>query len=174
MVKRVLDRIDNKEVLEWYQSNVAYNFLNELVNNAEQKGYSLDPNSGLLFRKPFSDETIKKLGVTVLDIIFPRPTDFHYHEDISEAISVTDGKGSLYWSIPGLNFPNVKEDLKIESKHYIEKRLPHGFSPDPETGFLEIKLICSGIFNPEKEVCLQKFNDSEYEKRRSLIDFISK
>ena len=83
--KRVFDKITKEKVEEWYSKHVSPSFLRSVIKYAEKDGYEFNPDSGLLIRKPFPEETTNVLGYTALDIIFLRPTDFHSHKDIDEA-----------------------------------------------------------------------------------------
>ncbi len=145
--------IANKSIREWYQRNLDPLFLRKLVEEAEKEGYSFDTNSGLLFRKVYSDSVIKRLGYTVLDIIFPRHTDLHYHKDVDEAIKVVKGEGFAY--VEDEDYVSI-EVIHQGSEIYIPKKTLHLFSPF-ENNCLEIRLACSGIFDPKQEVCVEKF-----------------
>ncbi len=150
----IIERIKDGPIKKWYRNNVNLNFLNTLVTESEEDGYILDPNSGLLIRKVYSDEIMKNLGYTIVDIIFPRPVDLHHHEDVDEALRVVGGSGILYTRIGN----SVEEkSLSPKTEVYIPKRVSHSFRPY-YYDYLKIRLACSGILNPTKEVCEERFD----------------
>jgi len=150
----VIDRIEPGPVQEWYRNNSDTNSLNRIVSDAEVDGYSLNPKSGLLFRKVYSDQTIERLGYTILDIVFPRPVDLHFHEDVDEALNVLNGEG-YFWRVKKLS--RAKESVFPGNELYIPKRCVHTFTP-VRNGFLEMRLACSGKLDPEKEIQIERFD----------------
>ena len=146
--------LEDGPVKSWYVEHSQLDELYSLAERREPFGYILDPKSGLLFKKLYSDETIQRLGYTVLGIIFPRPTDLHYHPDVDEAISVVRGAGLLFTRSD--NFPNI-ESLFPNKNFLIPKNTPHAFKPY-QSEFLEIILACSGILDTSKEVQLERFD----------------
>ncbi len=152
----VLDKIEDERIRRWYRNTTNLDFLNELVNRAEQIGYKLDTKSGLLIREIYFDEIIK-IHSTAMDIIFPRPVDLHHHEDVDETLLILDGSGKLY---------RKKEEVFKESQLYfgqvatINRNVSHSFRPY-KNGFLEVRLLCSGILDPSKEVCEERFDTFE-------------
>jgi len=154
----VFDRISNKRVREWYSSHVNSSFLKNMIDHAENDGYNLDTESGLLTREPFSKETTNVLGYTALDIIFLRPTDLHYHKDVDEAIFVEDGKGLVVFEDFDYDTIKVFRNKLYRGKSIIiGKQTNHAFRPD-KGNFLEVRVSCSGILDPEKEVCMIPFD----------------
>lgn len=150
----MLTELEEGPVKNWYVKHSRLDELYSLAESSASSGYTLDPISGLLFRKLFSDETIKKLGHTVLGIIFPRPTDLHYHPDVNEAISVIKGRGLLFTRLG--NSPDT-ETLFPDKNFLIPKNVPHAFRPF-QGEYLEIILACSGILDTNKEVQLERFD----------------
>ncbi len=149
-----VESLENGSVKNWYRRNADPAYLDHVLNEAEKDGYKLDTNSGLLFRQVYSGETIKLLGHSIIDIIFLRPVDVHCHRDIDEAFHVIDGFGSLYY------FDGKKEELKPLQKGdeiFVPKNAMHSFRPNMNDG-LEIRVACSGIFDPKEEVCSIPFN----------------
>lgn len=163
-----LDRIENKQVRNWYENNINPSVLNYTVDSSEEKGYKLDPRSGLLIRNVYTDKTIKNLGHTIVDIIFPRPVDLHHHEDIDEALYIIDGKGEGRIIIQTHHIQTYPtKGIKIEEitlcsgkELYIPKGFSHTFRPEKDN-FLEIRLACSGILDSKKEICERKFDEYE-------------
>jgi mannose-6-phosphate isomerase-like protein (cupin superfamily) len=156
-MESAISSVRNRRVREWYKKNVNPKFLDVLVERAERDGYVLDPDSGLLIKRLYSDETIKRLGFTVVNIIFPRPVDLHYHEDVDEALLVVKGKGLLYIQ---REEDFEKRELYQGTNIFVPKGMAHSFRPD--TGaFLEIMVACSGIIDPKKEVCVEAFDEFE-------------
>lgn len=145
--------MQDPQIKEWYRKNVDHTLLHNLVTEYNKKGYTLDKKSGLMFRQPFSADVIESLGHTVVDIVFPRPVDHHYHEDVGEALSVTEGSGALYTRGMAKETP-----FRSGDSIFIPRGLAHSFRPD-KNSFLEIRLMCTGIMNSDKEVCLQRFNE---------------
>nr|MBA4405348.1 hypothetical protein [Nanoarchaeum sp.] len=143
----VVDRIVEGAVKRWYQINSDPALLNMIVRNAEEEGYVLDPNSGLLFRDVNSEELS-------IDIIFPRPTDFHYHKDVHENIEVLSGKGIF------INHGHEAEYFgpgkEISVPHYWN----HAFRPSKH-GALEVRVTCSGVWDPAQEVVIERFDSFE-------------
>lgn len=150
-----IERLEDGPVKEWYKNNIDVFILYTIVNQAEQNGYTLDPKSGLLIRNVYSDTIIKNLGYTIVDIIFPRPVDLHHHEDVDEALRIVDGEGVLHRYEKGTE---IRGALCPGDERYIPKGMSHSFRPTRKNGFLEIRLACSGILNPEKEVCEERFD----------------
>lgn len=165
--EELLNSIANKKVKDWYNKHIDSASFFSIVNNAKQRGYNLDPNSGLFFRFPYSEETINKIGRTIIDIIFPRPTDFHYHEDVDEALYVVSGegafcgKGAFHINQSKEEYSKLGEigiELSKGDEIYIPKKVVHTLGPHLDDS-LEIRLVCSGIFDPKKEVCISPFDE---------------
>jgi len=150
----VIRRISNERIRKWYDGNIDHTFLHELVTRYNKEGYTFNYELGLMFRGQFSEDIISRLGYSIIDIIFPRPVDFHRHEDVDEALSVLKGNGALYIVEEGRD---VQENFSPGKQVFVPKNTPHSFRPN-KNDCLEIRLACSGILNPEKEICLQSFD----------------
>lgn len=148
----VIDIIKNRTVRKWYKENVDPLVLNDIVNRGIEKGYTLNPKTGLLIKEVYSKKTIKKIGHSVIDIIFPRPIDMHHHEDVDGALKIVNGEGVLHV------YTNLSErPLNKGDEVYIAKGVSHALRPN-KNGFLEIRVTCSGILNPKKEICEMRFD----------------
>lgn len=174
MGKDIINTLKDGPIKKWYENNITSFMFDFEVNRAIERGYNLDTKSGLLFRGVYSNQIIKQLGNTIIDILFLRPVDLHHHEDVHEALKVIDGKGDLYMckgnSAGGLVIGNWEETLYQGKEVYIPKNWSHSFRPNKED-FLEIRVACSGILDPSKEVCEKRFDEFEpwidYYKNRS-------
>ena len=156
MAKELVDTITNDEIREWYNENTAPNFLDNVAVSIQGGGYSFDPKSGL-FIKPLFEKIVDKLNQTIVQVVFPRPTDIHYHEDIDESIMVLRGRGKMGRD---LNQSKYKW-LNVGQEAFIPKGDHHYFCPDEET-ILELMIVCSGILNPSKEKCVRPFQDIDW------------
>lgn len=170
IVKTVID----KPYRKWYKRNVDPDEMGNLVEYFQKKGYILD-SSGFMLRSEYPKKINPKTNQTTLDIIFTRPTDLHYHRDVSEFVTVLSGKAELerhqFQGIEKYANPDFsKYDMSEPELDIIEKRdwfiSPpgefHGYKPirtkSDMPPYLEIALICTGILNPEKEVCVERFD----------------
>ena len=117
---------------------------------------TFDPTSGLFIR-PFFEKINEKLKQTIVQVVFPRPTDIHYHEDIDEYIMVLRGRGKMGRD---LNQSKYKW-LNVGQEAFIPKGDHHYFCPDEET-ILELMIVCSGILNPSKEKRVRPFQDIDW------------
>lgn len=167
-----INQLDEGSVKEWYKKNIIPEKMFDLSQVALYKGYKLDPKSGLYFRNPWEmwdiDPT-KETKRTITDIFFMRPSNIHFHSDIVELVRVIGGKGYLskghYLHHENLLLPEKDSLQEIPTTYlttiHLAKNEVHGFSPDKETGFLEINLICSRILDPEAEICVEKFDKTK-------------
>jgi mannose-6-phosphate isomerase-like protein (cupin superfamily) len=159
--------IGNGPVRDWYLTHVDHRTFHDWVTKYNKEGYTLNLENGLMVRKPSDTTTMDR---TILDIVFPRPVDLHYHTDVSERLSVVSGKGALIVGnqfgeseerlcpalIIGNEFGESEEKFCSGSKVYIPVNEVHSFRPD-KNNFLEIRVECTGILDPTKEVCVQRF-----------------
>lgn len=152
----VVDKIENAHIREWFRKNVQTRVLENIVNQFTKQGYELDPQTGLMFRDLFPEKILQELGSTVVDIVFTRPTDVHYHEDVNEAVYVLSGKGIFYMK----GGSPATRRLYSGCWAYVPVNAEHGFKPTNR--FLEIRLNCSGILDPEKEVIKHRFDKFPY------------
>jgi hypothetical protein len=154
-------KLENGPIKEWYIKNSQVERLYKFAKIVEPYGYTLDPKSGLLFAHPFSDDIIRTLGYTVLQIIFPRPTDLHYHPDVAEAISTLSGKGKLFKQTHPIHtlFPKEfkYETLTQGKSSIIPVNTPHAFVPS-DGEYLEILLNCTANLDTQKEVTVRTFD----------------
>ncbi len=144
--------IEDKAIKKWYKENLDSTFLGIIVWKANRNGYVLDNKSGLLFRNVYSDEIIKRLNYTIIDIIFPRPIDLHYHKDVDEAFRVLNGEGVFCMH------DSVENTLHKGKQLFVPKNVLHSFMPNKDD-FLEIRVACSGILDPAQEVCEKRFDE---------------
>ncbi len=159
-MKKFIERLDEGPIREWYMVHREPDELNRIANYVEERGYSLDPKSGLFLMSPFGEEDIKQLGYTIIQIIFPRPTDFHVHEKMGEGIEVLLG-GGVYFEYKqdktSLEVSKVKKPIGASDAFLINPGNPHAFSPLPGT-FLEIRVSCTEIYDDSQETTITPFN----------------
>jgi len=147
-----IDKIDNTDVRAWYQENISSLF-DVFLENAKEKGYVMDRKSGLFIKPGFSSEIQERLGHTSIYIIFPRPTDLHYHEDVDEAIHVIDGTGMFYTQFE----KSEREECIFSGREIlVPQRRAHSFMPNLGE-FLEMRIECSGLHDPKKEKLVVPF-----------------
>lgn len=159
-----VDRIENKLIYNWYYNNVNFGDLDMRIRNSEEReGYVLDTKSGLLIKKLFSDEVTENLGQTILKIKFPRPVDYHYHKDVAETFYVERGEGVFY-----SQDRNLYSEIAPGKSFHVPKNTRHSFMPKKK-GVLEMLIVCSGVLDPAKEVCVKRFDEfwQNYDKEHS-------
>jgi len=152
------------DIIHWYLANPqrAIHFV-DTCKKFESKGYRLDKRSGFLLRELYNDQNaIEKIGRTILDIVFTRPTNIHHHTDVEEAIHMESGEGLLYlFDKNTQKFEKYKLDATIpdivKSIKYIPVGIPHCFDTDVHNP-LEIRLVCTGILKDENEITLRRFD----------------
>jgi len=127
------------------------------------KGYNLDNKSGFLLRTPcVADGYTEPPSNTVLDIVFTKPSDLHYHTDAGELIYAKSGKGYLYlYNKDTLKFVKHKLDATVsDAVKFIPADIFHCFETsdcDP----LEIRLVGTGLtgkIRDENEITLKRFD----------------
>ncbi|MBW3011236.1 cupin domain-containing protein [Candidatus Woesearchaeota archaeon] len=132
---------------------------------AEYDGYTWNKEAGLLLRQDFPDGILENLGQTVLDIIFPRPSDLHHHEDVDEAVLVLDGSGEFQVETAS---KKIIVTLEKGKSVYIPKGSCHAFRPD-KGKHLEIMLITKGgILDERCEV-----QHTRFDQYQPWIDYFS-
>jgi len=143
-------------IQDWYTKNRDPEQLDILLNKFKREEYCLDEKSGLFVKPHFNNRVARKLGYTIINLVFLRPSDYHVHNQMTEAIKVLNGRGKL---ITGSE--NKEEEfLREGSQVYIEKGLPHAFCPC-RSSFLEIEVACTEIYDKNQEVTLISFNRFE-------------
>lgn len=155
-----IDFLKSGPVKDWYRENTNPVIFDTRAYEAEVNGYELDPESGLLFRG-FYTEKIQNdhLGQTVIGIIFPRPVDLHHHDGMGEAISIISGEGVFYKRTSPESrgrFYKISEGDSL----FVPAGMDHSFRPD-ENDFLEVLLVCTGIYDNKKEKCVERFDRFE-------------
>lgn len=148
--------LEDGPVKAWYVKTSKLDSLYSLARKMLPSGYVLDKKSGLLVKELFCEPTTVNLGHTTVAIIFPRPTDLHYHPDVDEAISVVGGSGMVY----------TRDDRGVEKRQryypvsdgFIPRNVPHSIRPY-NSDFVEIIVSCSGILDMSKEVCVERFDE---------------
>ncbi len=154
MAKGLVNSITNEKVKLWYLENQEISSFLDIVA-ASIEGYSFDTKSGL-FVKPVFKKINGKLKQTLVQVVFPRPTDIHYHEDVDEAVKVIQGYANV--------LVEDQKDIKtiiMGDEINIPKGKHHYFCPD-KNRFLELFIACSGILDPSKEKCVQHFYDVDW------------
>ncbi|UCD03690.1 MAG: hypothetical protein JSW73_04080 [Candidatus Woesearchaeota archaeon] len=159
-MESVVDTLTNKRIEEWYKENTKPGFLDQVVKDNKSNGYVLDKDSGLLIKQLHTPEELEELGYTERDIIFPRPTDYHFHPDVDETLTLLSGKG---FSFEGELYDLSKSPPTLVcfgglvKKTVIPKEIKHMIIPKKGTT-LELHLECSGILDPEKEELVRHFD----------------
>lgn len=157
----LIDSITNLEVKDWYLKNKDSKFFLDYIAQSNPK-FNFNPSNGLFFYDPTPEEDRKKLTQTVIQAIFPRPVDLHFHPDVNESLVVLDGTGIF------LIADNQKDYLSnnIQSRvldPFQAINFPigsvHTFSPK-YGGFVRIHLVTSpGKLDTSKEVCITPFDE---------------
>ncbi|MEK6917609.1 MAG: hypothetical protein AABW51_01555 [Nanoarchaeota archaeon] len=153
----------NKHLARWYDEHASIRKINKMATELESKGYVADSKSGLFLRKQFSDENIQKIGRTIIDVGFLRPSDLHFHDDVTEFVKIIWG-GGCYFSILE---DGESQGYFIHTDHSgieIPVKRKHAFSPS-KNGWLELRVVCDGILDPDKEYCVIPFQELEVWKR---------
>ncbi|MEK6945395.1 MAG: hypothetical protein AABW63_01240 [Nanoarchaeota archaeon] len=151
--------LENEHVIRWYDEHCLISNINGMAKDLESRGYTADPKSGLFFRKLFSEEFLQKMSQTIIDVGFLRPTDVHFHEDVNEFVKVIGGKGYVFSKYKGeISTPDISSFN--ESEVEIPKGRRHAFSPS-RNGFLELRVVCDGILDSNKEHCVTPFYEFE-------------
>ncbi len=155
--KAIFNFIMNDRVQAWYKEHINEDFLYNLREKAEEQGFCFDPDSGLIIRKPYDKEIEQKLDRTIIDIIFPRPTDLHLHQDFGEAFYVEDGSGVLFEKKPGENL--YTRTLLFPGKcFYVEKNTEHALRPNRDD-ILDVRVTTTGIMDLKNEKTIQGFDE---------------
>ena len=151
--------VTNRHLLDWYKENLELSTLLRTTDYAYSQGYTFDPGSGLFIRYPFSEEDIVRIGRTIVDVIFLRPSDLHYHKDVDEVIRFRGGEG---WWLKGLNRRILKDENSNMADLYVPSCAVHQFI-SKRGSHLELEVVCSGILNPAEEVCVMPFHEYDPE-----------
>jgi len=165
-----LDRLEIGHVKNWYRKHTDAARLDAIVSQAEGRGYKWDAKSGLLLRPvytdvelphfnqrdpdsffPYSSFVSSGLGYTVIDVVFPRPVDFHYHIDVGEAFKIVKGAGEF---VLGTFRTSILPDKQI----FVPKGRHHTFRPDKNES-VEARIACTGLLDQKKEVCVKRFDN---------------
>lgn len=150
-----IDKIEDLAIKEWYYKNLGYTLFNAFLEKAKEKDYVMDKKSGLFVKPAFSPENQERLGHSSVYIIFPRPVDLHYHEDVDEAFHVIEGTGYFYSQLE----KSEREECIFPGREiYVPLGRYHSLMPNIGE-YLEIRIECSGILNPKKEICVCKFGE---------------
>ena len=173
--QEIIDSIETPAVKSWYQKYLAEaklgvcGFVEEdtllldyISKRTALDGYSFDTKSGLYIKQLFPKKILERLGHTDLNIIFPRPVDWHYHKDVGEALHVISGRGRMIMQIKGEAMPRDAY-MKSGSTFFVRQGDIHSFRPD-KGDYLEMSLTCTGILDPEQEVCVTRFDKEPHWK----------
>lgn len=146
-----VERLNEGHVKEWYKKHVNPALLETGSRIAESRGYVLDPNSGLYVKSRFSEHISLRRKRTDISVIFMRPSDFHVHDSMDEAISVVGGRGSLFLGNGYVTALDRGKEL------YLSAGVPHSFIPY-NGHLLEIDVACSREYTPDQERQLVRFD----------------
>jgi len=169
--QELIDSIETPHVRNWYQKYLSDSklyidksvlLLDYLSKRAVIDGYEFDAKSGLFIKEVFPEKIAKRVGRTIVNIIFPRPVDQHYHEDVGEAFYVISGNGAFRKVGEGMFF---SEPIQRGSTTFADVGEYHAFSPDPGD-YLEMAIVCTGVMDFSKEKCVTRFD-----KYQPWLDF---
>jgi mannose-6-phosphate isomerase-like protein (cupin superfamily) len=157
--KNALQRLPEDSVKRWYEKYMTSARFDEIANEASEKGYTLDPRSGI-FIKPVEQDKNIRLDHTELKLIIPRPFDVSYHEDVNEYLSVLSGSGAAYLQNRGKNITDKdcfkKIDLIKNGSLFIPKNKMHTLRPNMNEA-LEVLVRYSGFAKPYNEIKKESF-----------------
>ncbi|MBI3623221.1 hypothetical protein HY212_04045 [Candidatus Pacearchaeota archaeon] len=149
-MRNFVDELEPGPVQDWYKKHTHSMVMNDLASSLTSEGYTLNPESGLFMRPLFRLD----LKYTLIDIVLMRPTDLHYHKDVEETVRVIYGGGLALTG--GGEFPECVE-LGKGDEVALDKNEHHAFRPNKGT-YLELRIACDGTLDPEKEICVQRFD----------------
>jgi mannose-6-phosphate isomerase-like protein (cupin superfamily) len=151
-MKKFMDCLNDGPVKDWYTTHKEPKLMGVMAHMLEKEGYILDPESGL-FVKPLFKESIQPIGFTLIDIVFPRPTDYHAHPKMGEAFKVVKGSGAIL-----MNSENsFGTPLNIGDQVYIAPGTKHALRPGQE-GYVGIHLLCDKVYDSSQEECIKRFD----------------
>lgn len=92
----ILQEMPRGPIRTWYEEHDQGEQLERLKmgTSLTDSGHYFDNKTGFFFRPHKVAQ--EDLGQTCLDIIFPRPTDIHYHKGVVEMVRVLSGSGKVY------------------------------------------------------------------------------
>lgn len=155
--KAIFNFIMNARVQAWFKQHINEDFLYNLRERAEEQGFKFDSDNGLIIRKPYDEEIEQKLGRTIKDIIFARPTDLHMHQDVGVAFYVEDGSGVLFEKKPGENL--YTRTLLYPGKcFYVEKDTEHALRPNRDD-ILDVRITATGIAELKNKRTIEAFDE---------------
>jgi len=157
--KNALQRLPEDSVKRWYEKYMTSARFDEIANEASEKGYTLDPRSGI-FIKPIEQDKNIRPDHTALKLIIPRPLNLHYHEDVDEYFSVLSGNGTAYVQNRGKKITDKdffrKIDFTKNNSVFIPKNKRHTLRPNKNEA-LEILVRYSGFIRPQNEITEEGF-----------------
>ena len=133
------------------------------VERFSKEFYALQPN-GFMLRSKILAPFVKRelLESTILDIVFCRQSDIHYHTKIGELVTVLSGEGKFYFENPDNDTDTRSLGLSTTSGPvYVPPKVLHAFVPEPGT-YLEIHLVTlGGRINEDgdEEIQIVPFNE---------------
>ncbi len=156
----VLARLGSK-VRPWFEDN-PFPTLADVVATYTAQGFRLDP-SGLLMRRPFTEQEEQELRRTNAEWVFLRPSTF-YTLDQGETVYVLHGSGQFFHTRedqivtekPVL--PLNSTELRPGTWLYVDPNMPHGFWAQ-RSNFLHLVVSYDGILEEGKETVIMPFQD---------------
>jgi mannose-6-phosphate isomerase-like protein (cupin superfamily) len=152
-----LKRLADGPAKNWFARRIAEDagygtVLNGIISGHETEGYVLDANSGIMLRErpvPY------KVDSTLLDLVMPHDTDYHFHPDVIEVVDIRSGSGIFYHG-PDKTPITLEEGVLLT----IPVDVHHGFKPGPPKHFIEFSLVTvGGQLDMAKERCVQPFGE---------------
>ncbi len=148
-------RLPKGPIRTWYEENHNIGTEINIRKYAEAKGYVFDRDLGLFLKPRFIEKNMLALNHTDINVLFPRPSDYHVHNTMSEVINVIGGSGAV--GIGDMDNFSLLE-LSKGDEILLESGIHHAFRPDRDT-FLEIEVACSELYTPDKEERIIAFNE---------------
>jgi len=149
-VDEILAHFPSPEVKDWFANQISKGLpLAELVEKYEEQGYTLSQN-GFLTRQPFTEDELKEIGFTIVDMVLLRPSTYH-SRDLHRAIRVKKGQGLYFNTIK--NWRELKEGDTL----FVPKDADHGWMTG-RTKPLEAQVVYSGILESSKETEFMTFS----------------
>jgi len=156
MTQKLVDTITNERVKKWYENDRFVN-LNSVQNEIGPE-YTFLTDEGIFIGQALSED------ITKVKLVFPRPTDIHYHTDITENFKVISGIGSLFtfYSLNNKLVSWLPSKMERGKKLTVSKNVSHSLVPILGN-HLEILLTCDGKLKEKNEITVKTFDEVEYE-----------
>jgi hypothetical protein len=153
-----MSALTDEHAIEYFsRSEVDQERLGQIAANANQYGFA-QTGSGLFLRELPTD-TRRGRGGTLIEVLFPRPSDLHVHDRMAEIIKVLSGQGEFY-TLKDIHNPQTRHTVPIDprtDRFEVSPGTQHGFVP--AANGLKILVDCSMKYTPAEERCIVPFYD---------------